>query len=280
MIEYRYRAGSSGRVAKLYTAREVDRKFERERQNQVIHASRIVTNSLSAVSTKTGSLTVTDTLTMGSGGVISWSGGQLTDSGIKLDLAGTYGSGSAIDWDGTGQNTLFALEASQNPSDGQMFLDAGAEFRQRIGGIQFLRTARSAVSISGNDAVEIKQLLHLDGVGAQLDNTQPITFKDSVGNLNNSISVDGADDMNLEVAGSNNLKLTSGGNTQVTGTLNADNIAGRLSASVQFDDKTVHNFATENLEMVDAGSSGATEQDWIEVTVGGNTGFIRVFASQ
>ncbi len=38
--------------------------------------------------------------------------------------------------------------------------------------------------------------------------------------------------------------------------------------------------ATENTSFVDAGSVSATEQDWIEVTVGGNTGFIRVFAAK
>lgn len=36
---------------------------------------------------------------------------------------------------------------------------------------------------------------------------------------------------------------------------------------------------TENLEIIDAGSAGATEQDWIEVEVGGVQGFIRVFAA-
>jgi hypothetical protein len=39
------------------------------------------------------------------------------------------------------------------------------------------------------------------------------------------------------------------------------------------------NFATEDLEFVNAGSAGATEQDWIEVQVGGVTGYIRVYAS-
>ena len=38
--------------------------------------------------------------------------------------------------------------------------------------------------------------------------------------------------------------------------------------------------ATENLEFVDAGSTGATEQDWIEVEVGGVQGYIRVYASK
>ena len=40
------------------------------------------------------------------------------------------------------------------------------------------------------------------------------------------------------------------------------------------------NLATESLEVVDAGSTSATEQDWIEVEVGGNQGYIRVYASK
>jgi len=39
-------------------------------------------------------------------------------------------------------------------------------------------------------------------------------------------------------------------------------------------------FSTEELRLVDSGSAAATEQDWIEVTVGGNTGYIRVFAAK
>ena len=37
---------------------------------------------------------------------------------------------------------------------------------------------------------------------------------------------------------------------------------------------------TEDVRIVDAGSASATEQDWIEVKVGGNTGYIRVYASK
>ena len=40
------------------------------------------------------------------------------------------------------------------------------------------------------------------------------------------------------------------------------------------------NLGTENLEVVDSGSAAATEQDWIEVEVGGNQGYIRVFAAK
>jgi hypothetical protein len=39
------------------------------------------------------------------------------------------------------------------------------------------------------------------------------------------------------------------------------------------------NLGTEDLGIIDAGSASATEQDWIEVKVGGNTGYIRVFAA-
>lgn len=40
------------------------------------------------------------------------------------------------------------------------------------------------------------------------------------------------------------------------------------------------NFGTETFKLVDAGSAAATEQDWIEVKVEGNTGYIRVFAAK
>ena len=38
--------------------------------------------------------------------------------------------------------------------------------------------------------------------------------------------------------------------------------------------------ATEDVTFVDAGSASATEQDWIEVTVGGATGYLRVYATK
>jgi len=38
--------------------------------------------------------------------------------------------------------------------------------------------------------------------------------------------------------------------------------------------------STEALVVVDSGSVSATEQDWVQVTVGGNTGYIRVFAAK
>ena len=40
------------------------------------------------------------------------------------------------------------------------------------------------------------------------------------------------------------------------------------------------NLLTEDLEIVDAGSASATEQDWVQVEVGGNVGYIRVYATK
>ena len=39
-------------------------------------------------------------------------------------------------------------------------------------------------------------------------------------------------------------------------------------------------FSTEDLDFNDAGSTSATEQDWIQVKVGGNIGYIRVYATK
>lgn len=45
--------------------------------------------------------------------------------------------------------------------------------------------------------------------------------------------------------------------------------------------RTWWNLPTEDLELLDAGSVGATEQDWIEVVVGSYiTGYIRVFSAK
>ncbi len=38
--------------------------------------------------------------------------------------------------------------------------------------------------------------------------------------------------------------------------------------------------ATQELEIVDAGTSGATEQAWVEVQVGGVVGYLRAFSSE
>ncbi|MEE9573230.1 MAG: hypothetical protein V3W20_09295, partial [Candidatus Neomarinimicrobiota bacterium] len=56
---------------------------------------------------------------------------------------------------------------------------------------------------------------------------------------------------------------------------------GRVGIGVAFPLSLLHlGTATEETEFVDAGSAGATEQDWLEVQIGGVTGYIRVFAAK
>jgi hypothetical protein len=60
-----------------------------------------------------------------------------------------------------------------------------------------------------------------------------------------------------------------------------DNANGRVGIGAAVPGSLMEwNFATEDLEFVDAGSAAATEQDWIEVQIGGNTGYIHVFAAK
>jgi len=55
----------------------------------------------------------------------------------------------------------------------------------------------------------------------------------------------------------------------------------RSAATGLFDGTTLQlPTPTEDLEIVDAGSTGATEQGWIEVEVDGATGYLRVFAAK
>lgn len=44
--------------------------------------------------------------------------------------------------------------------------------------------------------------------------------------------------------------------------------------------QTLIKLATENLKVVDAGSVGATQQDWVQVEVGGVTGYIHIYAAK
>lgn len=62
-------------------------------------------------------------------------------------------------------------------------------------------------------------------------------------------------------------------------------VAGGVGINANKDDylfsgKHELQLATEDFSFEDAGSTSATEQDWIEVSVGGVTGYIRVFATK
>jgi len=38
--------------------------------------------------------------------------------------------------------------------------------------------------------------------------------------------------------------------------------------------------STEDLKLIDAGSAGATQQDWVEITVNDVQGYLRVFSTK
>lgn len=69
-------------------------------------------------------------------------------------------------------------------------------------------------------------------------------------------------------------------NLYISGT--ADNyLEGNLGIGAPAPGSKVEiDLATEDFEIVDAGSAGATEQDWVEVQIGGVQGYLRVFAAK
>ena len=54
----------------------------------------------------------------------------------------------------------------------------------------------------------------------------------------------------------------------------------RITALEAHERSLAWGLTTEDVALVDAGSAAATEQDWVECTVGGNTGYLRVFAAK
>ena len=59
------------------------------------------------------------------------------------------------------------------------------------------------------------------------------------------------------------------------------NISGKIGVNVTKPLSLLHlGTPTEDFEVVDGGSAGATEQDWVQVEIGGVVGYIRVFATK
>ena len=81
-----------------------------------------------------------------------------------------------------------------------------------------------------------------------------------------------------------NAELDNIVNNVTENNVNADNIDVTdnftWTGTHTFPTGTTFDLATEDVVIVDAGSTSATEQDWIEVTVGGNTGYLRVYATK
>ena len=88
------------------------------------------------------------------------------------------------------------------------------------------------------------------------------------------------------------MRKDAGNDWQLRDTVNGrvviealDGASGELqlqpsAGKIRMGGEVIFVMATENTNFKDAGSTGATEQDWIEVTVGGVTGYIRVFATK
>ena len=64
------------------------------------------------------------------------------------------------------------------------------------------------------------------------------------------------------------------------GTVTGTSYGLRVNSATGVDKPVYFDLPTEDLCFIDAGSVGATQQDWIEVEVGGNQGYIRVYASK
>lgn len=84
--------------------------------------------------------------------------------------------------------------------------------------------------------------------------------------------------IDLSYATNDNLFVIRG---ITSGTYDGDHITmERASGNTTFNGTLTVTGSTEAVEVIDSGSTGATEQDWIEVEVGGVTGYIRVFATK
>ena len=80
------------------------------------------------------------------------------------------------------------------------------------------------------------------------------------------------------------LKKDNGPVVELNGNNDQFTIKNSTSAAGIIGDTTEFQFFNtgwdENLYLTDSGRTGATEQDWIEVKIGANTGYIRVYASK
>ena len=89
-------------------------------------------------------------------------------------------------------------------------------------------------------------------------------------------------DMFVNLDMNNNDILNTGGISFLTlGNSITENAPGNLVINLASGKElNISGFVTESLTLIDAGSIAATEQDWIEVQVGGFTGYIRVYATK
>jgi hypothetical protein len=160
-----------------------------------------------------------------------------------FDNAGGLGIGTAAP-DGTISLHVFSGDASQTADANA---DEGVFENSTVSGISILSGTTSTGNIYFGDADS-------DNIGIIL-----YSHNDN--------------DMGIYVDGDQVLYLTSD-NYETT-------LAGvGIGIAPPANSRFAIDLTTENLAYVDAGSAAATEQDWIEVTVGGNQGYIRVYAAK
>jgi len=124
-------------------------------------------------------------------------------------------------------------------------------------------TGSGALVVAGG--VSVDQRVLADGFGIGNGGTDPYYYLDAFGG-SNFMGAPAINEFALTVAGAEAVRVDSSGNVGI-GTTVPNSI---LELGL----------ATENLEFVDAGSTSATEQDWIEVEVGGVQGYLRVYATK
>jgi hypothetical protein len=140
------------------------------------------------------------------------------------------------------------------------------------------------------DSATTFRIVHADNTTAGPSSLPTIGNADGTDNTYTGIGFDDGD--NDGFAGRISCKLVDTSNNYgelYFGTRDASGISekmailgnGNVGIGVLTPESILHlGTATEELEIVDAGSTSATEQDWIEVQVGDNVGYIRVFATK
>lgn len=230
--------------------------------------------------TTIGNLTLANGSITDSSGAISFGNENLTTTGTLsagattvTSLAVSTDDGGAIGASGTAFSDLFLASGGViNFNAGDVTLVHSANKLTMVGGdfVADNTTASSSLStgaITTNGGVGVAKAIYVgNGIHSVYDNEEHI-FLDRTANAN----VDNVFEIGVSADGAGGttdfMFLGSDANNYVLKAYSD----GRLGMGL---------LATEQLILVDAGSTSATEQDWIEVTVGGNTGYIRVFATK
>jgi len=116
---------------------------------------------------------------------------------------------------------------------------------------------------SGTSGIQLDAKATIQSRGSSMSNADTLQITNQ-GNIEINAAGSG-DEIILQTQGDNHVYIGNTGNVGFGIDTPSDKIEVALG--------------TENLTIADAGSAGATEQDWIEVKVGGNTGYIRVYAT-